>query len=196
MLQLLASVLALTTAAVGLTDRELDDAQKGLIPTRTEAFDNDRGQSAGRGLGAIVIERPLDEVWTTLCRYEDRAEYIPRVKKVAVLAREGNRLRVRQEIDATVKTIRYTAWYELDAADHTIRWKIDRSANDNSLRYVDGEYHMVELQPGRTLLVYRSYVDSGFLIARSIQNYVARRSIPELMRSIKRRVESGGQWLR
>jgi hypothetical protein len=53
---------------------------------------------------------------------------------------------------------------------------------------------MFPLTPTRTLLVYRTYVDSGLHVAASIQSYVARRSIPDLLGAIKRRIESGGTW--
>ena len=119
---------------------------------------------------------------------------IPRLKKVAILERAptGDRLRVWQEIDATVTTARYTAWVQLDSASHAITWKIDTSAKDSTLKDVDGGYQMFEVAPGRTLLVYRSYVDTGLHISRRIQEWIARRAIPDLLRAIKRRVESGG----
>jgi hypothetical protein len=190
----LAAALALAAPVPGLSDAEIAAARAGKVPTRTDSFVNARGKSAGRGVGAIVIERPVADVFATLSRYEDRAEYIPRLKSCVVLERQGDRLRVRQEIDATVTTARYTAWYHLDEGAHAIDWKIDPSAQDNTIADVEGDYRMVALEPGRTLLVYRSYVDSGLKVPRSIQSYMARRSIPDLLGAIKKRVESGGTW--
>ena len=170
----------------------MHDLAAGKIVTRSEAFTNAGGKSAGRGLGATVVERPIGDVWATLSRFEDRAEYIPRIKSVTILAREPGRLRIRQEIDATITTARYTAWYRLDAPTHTISWTLDRSAHDNTVADVEGEYRLTELGPGRTLLVYRTYVDSGLKVPQSIQSFMQRRSIPDLLRAIKKRVESGG----
>lgn len=188
--------VATLLAFAGLSDAEMRDALSGQVPTRSEAFVNARGKSAGRGLGAVVIERPVADVWATVSRYEDRAEYVPRLKAVAVLERQPGRLRVRQEIDATVTTARYTAWFSLDEAAHTISWSLDKTATDNTLVETEGEYRMSALSPGRTLLVYRTYVDSGLKVPQSIQSYVQRRSIPDLLRAIKKRVESGGTWKR
>lgn len=188
--------VAVFLAFGGLTDGELSDARAGKVPTRSESFVNAKGKSAGRGLGAIVIDRPAHEVWATLSHYEDRAEYIPRLKSIAVLERQPGRLRVRQEIDATVTTARYTAWYVLDEAALTISWTLDKSATDNTIAEAEGEYRMQVLDAGHTLLVYRTYVDSGLKVPQSIQSYMQRRSIPELMRNIKKRVESGGTWKR
>jgi hypothetical protein len=187
-------LIAVSVAALGLTGDELSQASAGKVPTRTEVFTNNGGRAAGRGWGAIVIERPIADVWATLARYEDRAEYVPRLKSVTVLAREPGRLRVRQEIDATVTTARYVAWFRLDEAERTISWTLDKSAPDNTVKEADGDYRMAELAPARTLLVYRAYVDTGFRVPQAIQSYLQKRSIPDLLRAVKRRVESGGRW--
>ena len=182
-------------SGVGLSEAEMAEALAGKVPTRSEAFTNARGKSAGRGIGAIVIDRPVADVWATLSHYEDRAEYVPHLKKVTVLDKQSpTRLRVCQEIDATVTTARYTAWYDLDAVAHVIHWKMDDTATTNTLVDVDGDYRMFDLGPARTLLVYRSYVDTGLKLTRFIQSYIATRSMPDLLRAIKKRVESGGKW--
>jgi carbon monoxide dehydrogenase subunit G len=181
-------------AALQLTDPELAAVGKGEVPVRIEAFKNANGKSAGRGWGAIAIERPVAEVWATLARYDDRAEYVPRLKSVTVLEQAPGRARIRQEIDASLMTARYTAWYTFDEGQRSIAWTIDKSAADNTVKQVDGDYRMAELGPTRTLLVYRAYVDSGMHVPQSIQSFMQRRSIPDLLRAIKRRVESGGRW--
>jgi uncharacterized membrane protein len=181
-------------AALQMTEVELAAVGKGEIPVRVEAFKNARGKSAGRGWGAIAIDRPIAEVWATLARYDDRAEYVPRLKSVEVLEKRPGRARIRQEIDASVTTARYTAWFTFDEAQRSIAWTLDKSAGDNTVSDVDGDYRLAELAPGRTLLVYRAYVDSGLHVPQAIQTYMQKRSIPDLLRAIKRRVESGGRW--
>jgi hypothetical protein len=186
----IAATVALALA--GLSDADLRDVAAGKVVTRSEAFTTATGKSAGRGLGAIVVERPIGDVWATLARFEDRAEYLPRIESVQILERQPDRLRVRQEIDATLTTARYTAWYRLDALAHTISWALDRAARDNTVADVEGDYRLSELAPGRTLLVYRTFVDSGLKVPQSIQSFMQRRAIPDLLRAIKKRVESGG----
>ena len=186
--------LALVAAAVGLSDADLAGALKGEVPARTESFVTANGKSAGRGLGAIVIDRPIEEVWTHLSRYQDKAEYQPRVKSVTVLEQHPDRLRARFVVDASIMTATYTAWFALDAKAHVIHWTLDRSAGDNSIADADGDYRMFEVGPSQTLVVYRTYIDSGRAIARSIQDYFTRRAIPNLLKAVKRRVESGGTY--
>jgi carbon monoxide dehydrogenase subunit G len=187
-------VFLLLASAVGLSDADLAGALKGEVPARTETFELANGKSAGRGLGAIVIDRPIAEVWTHLSRYEDKAEYQPRVKSVEVLERQSDRIRARFVVDASIMTARYTAWFVFDPKEHVIHWTLDPSATDNSIVAAEGDYHMFEVSPSQTLVVYRTYVDSGRAIAKSIQNFFTRKAIPDLLRAVKKRVESGGTY--
>lgn len=191
---LLVGLALLTPAAVGLAEAELAAALRGEVALRTETVTGPSGKAAGRGLGAIVIDRPVADVWATVSRYEDKAEYQPRLNKVEVLDRKPGLLRVRMEVDATITTARYTGLFRLDAEEHTITWTLDTSAPDNTVAAIEGGYRLFEVAPGRTLLVYRTFVDSGRAVPRFIQDYMTRKSLPNLLSSIKKRVESGGRY--
>jgi hypothetical protein len=191
---LLLNLALLVASAVGLTDADLADALKGNVPARTEMFTAPSGKSAGRGVGAILIWRGIGDVWATLSRYEDKAEYQPRVESVTILEKQPDRIHAKFVVDATVTTARYTAWFVLDQKEHTIHWTLDTTASDNTIVATEGDYHMFEVSPGQTLVVYRSYVDSGRSISKAIQNYFARKAIPNLLNAIKKRVESGGTY--
>lgn len=177
----------------GLTDAEIDGALHGQVIARTESFDH-AGKAAGRGLGAVVIERPVGEVWATLAHPDDKAEYMPRVKSVTVLSREPNLLHLRMEVDASVTTARYTAWFKLDEPARVLSWTLDHNAPDNTIADVEGEYHLYVLQPTRTLVVYRTYVDAGRSVPSFVQGYMTRQSLPNLLHAVKSRIESGGRF--
>lgn len=193
-LLLTASLLALLLPGSGLTEAEIEQALAGKVPARSEPFITPAGLATGRGIGAIAIDRPVAEVWSTLLRFEDRAEYFPRLLSVTVLNRTPSRVHVRQEVDASVRKVKYTAFYDLDEEKHVIHWTLDTSAPDNGIKGVDGNYLLYEVAPGRTLLVYRTWLDSGLKVPGFIQRYIAVHSIPNLLRAIKQRVESGGTW--
>lgn len=195
-MNLLVAVLAFAGAVVDLSAAELASAQRGAIPVRTETFNQPSGKAAGRGMGAVVVDRPLPEVWAVLTRFEDKAEYMPRLKSVTVLERQPGRLRVRMVVDASVLTTRYTAWYTMDQAAWTLSWNLDASAPDNGIIGAQGAYRLQSLGPQRTLVLYHGFVDSGRKVPRFIQDYMTRKSIPDVLRAIKSRVESDGRWRR
>lgn len=193
-MHLLSIIAAIVASAIGLTDPELAMALAGKVPTRTETFTAPSGKSSGRGVGAIVIEKSIAEVWATMSRYDDKAEYQPRVEKVWVLDKQPNQLKVRMQLDASVTTIHYTGIYKLDHDAHKISWTLDKSASGNNIVDMEGSYQLVPVDSTRTLVVYRSWVDSGRSVPTGIQNYVARRSLPDLLGALKKRIESGGTW--
>lgn len=193
-MQIVTLLFALLASTVGLTEPELAMALRGDVPVRSEAMTTTAGKASGRGIGAIVVDRPLADVWAVVSHYEDKAEYQPRVEKVWVLEKQPDHLKVRMQINASVTTARYTADFQLDHEAHTVRWRLDKNAPDNTIKDCDGGYQLAEVEPGKTLVVYQGWVDSGRAVPRFIQEYMTRRSIPNLLRAVKKRVESGGTW--
>ena len=175
---------------------EVDAALHGKVPVRIERFARPDGRTAGRGVGAITVDRPIAEVWSTIIRFDDKPEYMPRMKAVTVLEKTPERLRVKMVIDASVTTAHYTLVYRIDTPEHLLSWKLDHSVPDNSIAETDGEYRLYAITPEQTLVTYSSQVDTGRSLPRFIQDYIARRSIPDLLRAIKLRVESSGLWRR
>ena len=188
------ALLGLAGPTTGLTEAEVAAALAGEAPVRAESFVSASGKAAGRGIGAIVVERPLSEVWSALSRFDDKAEYVPRLNSSQVLEKSATSVRVKMEVNASVTTVHYTMRYTLDEAAGLVRWKLDDTARDNGIADADGEYHMLSLSPTRTLVVYRTYVDSGRSVPGFVQRFMVKRSLPELLHAVKKRIESGGKW--
>jgi carbon monoxide dehydrogenase subunit G len=188
--------LASFASQVGLNQAELQKALAGDVPAHSESFTSSSGKAAGRGVGAVVIQRPLAEVWSTLARFDDRPEYIPRLKAIELLEQAPTRVRVLQIVDVGITTARTTLWFELDEAARSISWKLDGAASDNSVVAVEGDYRMLALSARETLLSYRTHIDTGLRIPQLVQSHLQKRALPELLRAIKKRVESDGTWKR
>ena len=191
-MHILLALLAVLGPVVGFTPAEVDAALHGQVPVRIESQPG--GKAAAHGLGAIVVERPLGEVWATISRFEDKTEYMPRLKSIVILGQTPADVRVVQTVDASVTSVHYTMLFHRDALGHILSWKLDHSVTDNGIADSEGEYRLYEIEPARTLITYKSFIDPGRSVPRFIQDYMARHSIPDLLRAIKKRVESGGQW--
>src|SRR4051794_22039092 len=98
-MHILLTLLALLAPVAGLTQAEVDAALRGQVPVRIEPFARPDGKMAGRGIGAITVERPLSEVWGIVAHFEDKAEYMPRLKTVTILEQTPERLRVKMVVD-------------------------------------------------------------------------------------------------
>lgn len=173
-----------------LSEMELATAQRGQVPVRTEVTPSPTGKAAGRGVGAIVINRPAAAVFAVVARFEDKAEYMPRLKAIRVLQRDADRVQVHMTVDASVATARYTLWFRVDQPAGIVSWALDRGAPGNTIADAEGAYQIRALGPSQTLLIYQSAVDTGRSVPRFIQDYMTRRSIPNLLRAIKARIEN------
>ena len=192
---ILALLLALSLGPPVLTPAEIDRVLRGEVLARSDPSITPDGKTSGYGVGAIEIDRPVDEIWKVLANYDDKAEYQPRVQKCTVVHRDGDVLRVAMVVDATIMTVSYTGIYTLDPAAHSVHWILDRQAAGNTIQYMDGGYALIPVTQTRTILYFKTFVDSGHLIPHFLQNYFGTvRAIPDLLRAIKMRVESGGTW--
>lgn len=190
----LACCLALSLGVPLLTPAETGRVLGGEVLARSETSGNASGKASGYGVGAIAIDRSVADTWAVLANYADKAEYQPRVSRCTVLGREGDVLRVAMEVSATIMTVRYTGLYTLDPVAHTVRWKLDKTAAGNGIQDMEGGYALIRVSEARTILYFRSYVDSGRMVPRFIQDHFSVKAIPDLLKSVKARVESGGTY--
>lgn len=193
---LLAPLLLVAAALGGLTEEELAQALAGETPVRAETFTAKSGKSTGRGIGAIVVEKPAAAAFAVLGRYEDKAEYMPRLDKVTVHEKTPTAVRATMEIDASLTTVVYTGLFTLDPDALTISWTLDPAtpAAEQGIDETEGQWQIISLSESRTLLVYWAFVDSGRAVPKFIQRMMSVRSIPDLLQNVKRRIESDGTW--
>ena len=195
---LLACALALTlgmpAAAPLLTPAEIERVLQGEILFRSEPAVTPSGKTAGYGIGAIAIDRPLEATWSVVARYDDKAEYQPRLTRCTVVSRTGEVLRVAMAVDAALMTVTYTGIYTLDPVAHTVHWELDKQAAGNTLADMDGTTALIAAAPGKTILTFRTYVDSGHLVPHFLQNFFSANAIPDLLKAVKMRVETDGKW--
>ena len=192
MLLALAVALAMNTPV--LTPAEINRVNLGEILVRSEPSVTPSGKTSGYGVGAIAIDRSLEETWKVIANYTDKAEYQPRVDKCTVLGRDGDTLKVAMVVDATIMTVHYTGLYTLDPAAHSIHWSLDKTAAGNTIQDMDGGYALIPVNANRTIICFRTFVDSGHLVPQFVQNFFSVKAIPDLLKSVKQRVESGGTY--
>ena len=161
---------------------------------RSEPAVTPSGKTAEYGIGAIAIDRSLEATWNVVANYGDKAEYQPRLTRCTIVSRTGDVLRVAMVVDASLMTVSYTAIYTLDPVAHTVHWELDKQAAGNTLADLDGSTTLVSVSPARTLLLFRTYADSGRSVPHFLQNHFSVNAIPDLLKSVKLRVESDGKW--
>jgi coenzyme Q-binding protein COQ10 len=134
---------------------------------------------------SIVFNAPIEKAYEVIADYGKYAEFLPEVKKVSVSNRQGNQADVHYEVDV-VKRIKYT-----------VRMREERP-NRVSWSFVEGEFMKDNkgswvLEPageGQTRATYTVEMALGPLVPKTIVNALVETSLPKMLESFKKRIES------
>lgn len=135
-----------------------------------------------------VVEGSPQECFDALVDYESFPEWQRAVKAVDVLTRDGDGRgeEVAFEIDAKVKTVRYTLRYSYEEPGR-ISWDYV----EGDVKDVDGDMTLEDQGDGTTLATYSLALDAGVWLpgrlAKVLNDQVMKGSVEDL----KKRVEGG-----
>ncbi|EPX57118.1 cyclase/dehydrase [Cystobacter fuscus DSM 2262] len=134
---------------------------------------------------SIVINAPPEKLFDVITQYEKYPEFLSEVKKIRVLERKENTVKVQYEVDV-IKTIRYTILVT-EERPKRMSWTFVEGEvmKDNKGSWVlepDGE--------GRTKATYTAELALGPLVPKAIVNALTETSLPKMLESFKRRAEA------
>jgi uncharacterized membrane protein len=134
----------------------------------------------------IVIEASPQRCFETLVDYESFPEWQRAVKAVDVLSRDGDgrAKEVAFEIDAKVKTVRYTLDYRYEEP-HLITWRYV----EGDVRDVEGEFVLEDQGDGSTLATYALRLDPGVWLPGRVANMLNEHVMQGAVADLKSRVE-------
>jgi ribosome-associated toxin RatA of RatAB toxin-antitoxin module len=151
-------------------------------------------QNAGESKGAvpsvearILVSKPMNKVWSVVSEPETLMKSDPRVKKVKVLSRSGNKQNVEFNVMMTrlFPTFNYVLVQEL-SAPNTVRFH----RLSGSFRDIQGSW---KLLPGesanQTILSYTLMLDPGPLIPRSLLLGAVKSDLPNMMHHAKASID-------
>ncbi|WNG18245.1 type II toxin-antitoxin system RatA family toxin [Cystobacter fuscus] len=133
---------------------------------------------------SIVINAPPEKLFDVITQYEKYPEFLSEVKKIRVLDRKENTVKLQYEVDV-IKTIRYTILVT-EERPKRMSWTFVEGEvmKDNKGSWVlepDGE--------GRTKATYTVELALGPLVPKAIVNTLTESSLPKMLDSFKRRAE-------
>ena len=135
-----------------------------------------------------VVEGTPDECFAALLDYESFPDWQRAVKSVDVLTRDrkGRGEEVAFEIDAKVRTIRYTLRYSYEPP-HRIGWDYV----EGDVKDVGGEFVLEDQGDGTTLATYSLALDPGVWLPGPIQKVLRDQVMKGSVEDLKKRVEAG-----
>jgi uncharacterized membrane protein len=134
-----------------------------------------------------VVDGTPAECFEALLDYESFPDWQRAVKSVDILTRDrkGRGEEVAFEIDAKVRTIRYTLRYSYEPP-HRVSWDYV----EGDVKDVDGEFVLEDLGDGTTLATYSLALDPGVWLPGPIQKVLRDQVMKGSVEDLKKRVES------
>jgi uncharacterized membrane protein len=135
----------------------------------------------------IVIDATPQECFEAIVDYESFADWQRAVKDVEVLSRDndGRGKEVAFEIDAKLKSVRYTLDYSYEEP-HLVAWRyVDGDPKD-----VDGELVLEDQGDGTTLATYSLSIDPGVWLPGKVVSLLNEQVMHGALEDLKRRVEA------
>jgi Polyketide cyclase / dehydrase and lipid transport len=143
-----------------------------------------RRKRAERRLGIGGTPRRCFEA---IVDYESFPDWQRAVRNCEVVTRDehGRGKRVRFEIDAKVKTVRYTLDYSYEEP-RLVSWRYV----DGDVRDVDGELTLEEDEDGGTLATYALRIDPGVWLPGRVSDMLSQQVMHGVLEDLKKRVEA------
>jgi len=196
MLVFLVVLLSASTAHSKFTPEEWERMKKGEVVITEVMNLNPDGSGRMDFLAKLYIKATRQEVWKHIRDYNNFPEFMPRMKKNTILKQEGQVYWVRYELKIFWLKIVYHIRVDGVELYKRIEYKLDKTKK-NHIKDTYG-YWILEDAPGGTgtILSYSTFVDTGIPAPKVLVRKLAKMSLPNIVKNVRKRVESGGKWKR
>ncbi len=135
----------------------------------------------------IVIEDTPERCFRAILEYETFPDWQRAVRGCEVVSRDkrGRGERVEFEIDAKLKTVRYTLEYSYEEP-HLVTW----TYAGGDVRDVDGELVLEDKGDGTTLATYALRIDPGVWLPGRVADMLSGQVMHGVLEDLKKRVEA------
>jgi len=178
-----------------LTEDAISKLETGEILLYKQSELDDRGHARGGGLSIGLIDAPPENVWDTLRAVETHTEFFPRLRRVDQYLSEDNTIGLDCTLKVAWKKVDYHVLQTFNPDEWTMTWRLDES-KENDIEDTFGAWILVPHNDNQTIVFYRFHADTGMFIPGFLERHLINRDLPEVVRALKKRVESGGEWER
>lgn len=178
-----------------LSDKEWATLRSNKVVVRGEMYATPDGKRAGKGVAFVIIDKAPEAAWAVLTDYQKMPEFMPRLHKVTIKQKTPERMKVLQELKIMFKTVEYTLDLQFNHEKKRMDWTLDKSV-ENDIKDTFGSWDFIPFENGKTLVAYTIAVNTGVAIPQFLEDYLTKKDLPEVLLSMKRRVESGGKYRR
>lgn len=185
-----------------LSESDMQSLKAGNILIKKQKQKTDNGEIA-RVMGAIIIHKPAEEVWTFLMDWEKMPTYVEGLDYYKVIARLPNNISIIEgQIHVTFLKIRYTLivsnnknkyyqqWQlisQKDIIEHNLQNVI--KPHSNGIKKIEGYQYCVPFGNNATIIYYAPIVEVSVPVPGFIENSLTQKSIKDYLYGIKNYLE-------
>lgn len=151
-------------------------------------------QDGGLYIGALVLfDQPLDTTLQLLSQSQRQSEYLPELKRVETIRRDGAAVVDEHHVRILFVRIDYRLRTQTDFEAARIWWNLDPT-HDNDLRVLDGYWELYEFDDARTLGVFGTRVVLSPAMPTFLQKAATRGNVPRVVERMRLWVNSNGSY--
>ena len=158
-------------------------------------IENGSGEKGlGHGEVYAVINRPIEECYRIITDIKNKYLFFPHVIESSVIKSEGNRIWEKEVLDFKIRKIEYVLLITFSPEHYRMDFRLDPNY-PHSLKDTRGYRFLEKLDEKSALLTHAvTKVDVGIPVPGFIRRALSSRDLPNVVRNLKKRIESGGTW--
>jgi len=142
---------------------------------------------------AMILNLPIDKVWSLILATERQDEYVPGLVKSTLVKRDATQDWVDYSSKVLFLNLSYRTQHRFDPEHYAMDWALDPTVK-HDLNHLEGFWRLYAMPDGRTLARYGTKVIPASFLPESVQDYLARRSLPENLDAVRKWINSGGTY--
>jgi len=187
-----------------LKKAELQSLREGNIVIKKQKTKTQEGQIA-RVAGAILIQKPIQEVWKCTLDWERMPQYVDTLDYYTVLAKINHNTSVIEgQIHVAFFKFNYTLIVSNDERNYYQKWQLINESDiaqyniqknikpaSTGIKNIEGYQYCIPLDDNNTILYYAPVVEVSVPVPGFIENNLTQKSIKDYLYGIKRYLEGG-----
>ncbi|NMB65879.1 MAG: hypothetical protein GYA16_13525 [Spirochaetes bacterium] len=187
-----------------LKQADVQSLREGNIVIKKQKSKTQEGEIA-RVAGAILIQKPIQEVWKCILDWERMPQYVDTLDYYTVLAKiNHNSSIIEGQIHVAFLKFNYTLLVSNDERNYYQKWQLI-SENDivqyniqknikpasTGIKNIEGYQYCIPLDDNNTIVYYAPVVEVSVPVPGFVENNLTQKSIKDYLYGIKRYLEGG-----
>ena len=176
----------------GLAAADRERLRKGEIVVIKD-FSREESTSKGMVYAAIIFNKPISEVWGLMTHGWRQEEYLPNLDRTILVKKLPDGDIIENRVKILFLNLNFWVRGYHDPDRYYVRWTL-ADGYQNDLKTLEGFWQYYYVDDTHTLARYGTHTETGFGVPAKVQEYLARRDVPESLGRVKKWVESNGTW--